>query len=301
MAFQISPGVNVSEIDLTGIIPAVSTSTGAMAGHFNWGPVGNRVLVDSESTLAATFSIPNSNTASDFFTAANFLAYTNSLYVTRVVRSSNTSTLSTDPVVSRNAISNSSNTKNTIIKSDDDYNDNYSSGISDVGNWVAKYPGALGNSLRVSVCQSANAYESTLTGNVYFSNNSATVTGVGTVFDNEVTVGDILVLGPEKVERKVGSISSNTSLTIQSVYVGNTVAIASQQNNPTRKWEFHNFVSVAPGSSAGALIQGSSGDEMHVVVADEDGQISGIANTVLEVFPSVSKAYDAKDEIGNNI
>jgi len=67
MAFQISPGVNVSEIDLTTIIPAVSTTTGAFAGHFSWGPTGIRVLVDSEDTLVRNFRTPNSNTASDFF------------------------------------------------------------------------------------------------------------------------------------------------------------------------------------------------------------------------------------------
>jgi len=115
MAFQVSPGVNVSEIDLTTIIPAVSTTTGAFAGHFTWGPVGNRVLVDSEDTLVGNFRTPNSNNASDFFTAANFLAYGNSLYVTRVVRSSNASTLSTDTVAARNATTNAANTKNTII------------------------------------------------------------------------------------------------------------------------------------------------------------------------------------------
>ena len=59
MGFQVSPGVNVSEIDLTTIIPAVSTTTGAFAGHFRWGPVGQRVLVDSEDTLVKNFNGPS--------------------------------------------------------------------------------------------------------------------------------------------------------------------------------------------------------------------------------------------------
>ena len=302
MAFQISPGVNVTEIDLTTIIPAVSTTTGAFAGHFNWGPVGIRVLVDSEDTLANAFQVPNANTASDFFTAANFLAYGNSLYVTRVIRSSNTSTLSTDTVAGRNAIGNSANGKNTIIKSEDDYEENYkAAGISGVGNWVAKYPGAIGNSLRVSVCASANAFESTLTGNVWFSNNSTTVTGIGTAFDTELTVGDIIILGPSRVERQIAAIGSATSLTLKRAYVGNTVAVTEQQNTPTRRWEFFNYFAGGPGSSDAALVQGSSGDEMHIVVADEDGEITGIANTVLEVHSNLSKATDGKDEVGNNL
>jgi hypothetical protein len=37
MPFQISAGVNISEIDLTTIVPAVQTTVGSMAGHFVWG------------------------------------------------------------------------------------------------------------------------------------------------------------------------------------------------------------------------------------------------------------------------
>ena len=72
MPFQVSPGVNVSEIDLTTVVPAVSTTEGALAGHFRWGPVQQRVLVDTEDRLVNIFNKPNSNTATDFFTAANF-------------------------------------------------------------------------------------------------------------------------------------------------------------------------------------------------------------------------------------
>ena len=73
MGFQVSPGVNVSEIDLTTIVPAVSTSTGAIAIHSTWGPVGIRVLIDSVDNLAAQFGKPAADTLQDFFPAANFL------------------------------------------------------------------------------------------------------------------------------------------------------------------------------------------------------------------------------------
>ena len=95
MGFQVSPGVNVSEIDLTTIIPAVSTTTGAFAGHFNWGPVGQRVLLDSEDTLANQFRAPTGNTYIDYFTAANFLAYGNSLYTVRVINEAGTKSSNT--------------------------------------------------------------------------------------------------------------------------------------------------------------------------------------------------------------
>jgi len=73
MPFQVSPGVNVSEIDLTTVVPAVSTTEGAIAGVFRWGPVDTRVLVDSEDTLVNRFGKPNGDLNPEtFFTAANF-------------------------------------------------------------------------------------------------------------------------------------------------------------------------------------------------------------------------------------
>ena len=85
MAFQISPGVNVSEVDLTTVVPSTLTTAGAFAGRFQWGPANQIKLIDSEITLAQTFGKPNSNTATSFFTAANFLAYGNNLQVVRAV------------------------------------------------------------------------------------------------------------------------------------------------------------------------------------------------------------------------
>ena len=143
MAFQISPGVNVSEVDLTTVVPAVSTTAGAFAGPFVWGPVGKRTLVSHETDLVNKFGQPNGNTATSFFSAANFLAYGNNL---QVVRAANTS--------SKNA---SANTNNLLtIKNIDVYDSTY---ITDTlgQTFVARYPGALGNSLKVSVWDSNTA------------------------------------------------------------------------------------------------------------------------------------------------
>ena len=81
MAFQISPGVNVSEVDLTTVVPSILTTAGAYAGAFNWGPANTRIQIDSELTLRNTFGTPDSNTATSYFTAASFLAYGNNLQV----------------------------------------------------------------------------------------------------------------------------------------------------------------------------------------------------------------------------
>ena len=141
MAFQISPGVNVSEVDLTTVVPSVLTTAGAFAGNFAWGPVNKRILIDSEITLAETFGQPNTNTAVSFFTAASFLAYGNNL---TVVRANDSYTI--------NATSNTT----VFIPNSDVFEATYlnSNNGGSFGPFVARYPGALGNALSVSVCDS---------------------------------------------------------------------------------------------------------------------------------------------------
>ena len=136
MAFQVSPGVQVKEIDATNVIPAVSTSIGGFAGSFNWGPAGQIVTVGSESELAEKFGTPDDNTAKYFLTAAAFLKYGNALKVVRAVTGHDNAT---------------ADGTGQLIKNDDDYDNNYSNGSLNKGIWVAKYPGSLGNSLKVSM------------------------------------------------------------------------------------------------------------------------------------------------------
>ena len=88
MAFQVSPGINVSEIDLTTSVPALATTVGGFGGVFRWGPVGKFVLVDSENTLTNRFGKPTSDNYETFYTAANFLSYGNALYVSRAATTS---------------------------------------------------------------------------------------------------------------------------------------------------------------------------------------------------------------------
>ena len=87
MGFQLSPGVNVTEKDLTTIVPAVQTTAGGFVGAFQWGPVDQRVLVDSEANLVSLFGKPDETVYVDFFTASNFLGYGNNLQVVRAIDS----------------------------------------------------------------------------------------------------------------------------------------------------------------------------------------------------------------------
>ena len=146
MAFQLSPGVLVTEKDLTSVVPAVATTAGGFAGAFQWGPVRSVTTVDSENTLVNIFGKPNSTTFQSFFTAANFLSYGNNLLVVRVVNES----------IAKNAVANALATA-VIIRNEDHYTASYSAGEGSVGEWAAKYPGTLGNSLKVSMVD-ANAW-----------------------------------------------------------------------------------------------------------------------------------------------
>jgi phage tail sheath protein FI len=296
MPFQVSPGVNVSEIDLTTVVPAVSTTEGAFAGQFRWGPVEQRVLVDTEDRLVNIFQKPTSDNAEDFFTAANFLSYGNQLYVVRVVDTT------TGDV--KNATTNSANTQQTLVKSTDDYNENYASGIAGVGEFVAKYPGELGNSLKVSLCESSSAWESEIstgltdTYSITTQTNTLTFNAPGEGTSNTETkfsVGDILLVGPDKEALKVKTLAGNT-VTFTSDYSGNTVSRSTA--SITRRWEYFNNFDSAPGTSQYATDAGATGDELHVVVVDEDGKFTGIAGQVVEAYSKVSKASDAKTEDG---
>jgi hypothetical protein len=222
MPFQVSPGVNVTEIDLTTVVPAVSTTEGALAGVFRWGPVEKRTLVDSEANLAARFGKPTNHNAETFFTAANFLSYGNKLHVVRVA---NTTSADANVVV-RNAVANVAaiTDMNSFIIKNSDHKESVSLTADTDALYVAKYPGALGNSLKISVCDSSNAYSSNVnfgdyTGGSYLINatssaieaniGSANVTlrmipGTGTLAQanstaavvlNLLTVGDYIQVG----------------------------------------------------------------------------------------------------------
>ena len=165
MAFQVSPGVLVQERDLTRIIPAVSTSVGAFAGEFRKGPLDEIVTVSSEQELVETFGKPDSNNFEDFFSAANFLQYSNAL---RVVRAQNSSIA--NAVASGSAF---------VIKNETDYLNNFATGQGSVGEWAARTAGAWGNNLLVSICPSAAAYETTVV---------TTLASTPAVGDTQITV-----------------------------------------------------------------------------------------------------------------
>lgn len=353
MATQVSPGVRITEIDKSLALGQVALTEGAIAGGFNWGPVEQVRTVSSEEDLVKQFGKPDANTADHFFTAANFLGYSNSLRVVRTVNpntalaatsSANgtildaTSTFTVNTTSSTMVaatgntlnlfaglelqLSNSTASVNVIVssvtsatnavltatpstavtsgnafafgvyvKNEDHYNATFADGSASVGNWAAKYPGAKGNTLKVEVCSSANAYSHTPTQTltiasgvtVTFSANVATV----------MQAGDIITANGES--RQLIALAANgTEGTVNAAF---STALSTQAFS--RKWKYAGLFTGAPGTSTYVSDRGGSLDEMHIVVIDEDGLFTGAANTVLERYSNVSKASDAKTETGS--
>jgi len=211
MAFQLSPGVNVSEVDLTTVVPSVATTVGGFAGNFNWGPVNEVVTINNEVQLVERYGKPDSNTYTSFFTAANFLSYSNDIRIVRSVGSTaNNATTSGVPA---------------LIENRTDYEQNHSAGSASIV-FAAKYPGSLGNSIKVSMCDS--------------------------------------------------------------------------DSNLIQAWAYTNEFSANASNSAYATSRGVADDELHIVVIDTTGRISGTANTIIEKFAFTSKASDAKNEDGTS-
>tara|TARA_R110002167_G_scaffold29528_3_gene98570 strand:+ start:1580 stop:3301 length:1722 start_codon:yes stop_codon:yes gene_type:complete len=211
-----SPAITVKEVDLSGFVPNVQSTTGAFVGNFRWGPAKKATLVDTEATLAEKFGSPTTTGAVDFLSAAQFLRYSSAMFVVRELTSA-----------AKNATSSSSVVTN--VNNKDHWDEVKSafgadSGDTNVGAWIGKWAGALGNSLKVEICTAAGF----------------------------------------------------------------------------AAWAYKGEFDAAPGTSAYASARSGSNDECHIVVVDEDGDISGTVGTVLERFAFVSMASDAKAADGTN-
>ena len=292
MAFQVSPGVLVQEKDLTRIIPAVSTSIGAVAFQATQGPLDEVVSISSEQELVSKFGKPNSTTFEGFFTAANFLAYSNSLRVVRVQNSS---------------VSNATESGSAfVIKNTTDYQDNYADGSASVGLWAARTAGVFGNSLSISTCPSATVYEETSKTTVNDASTTVGDTVVTVTSASGIAVGDIVNFGDE-YEYRVVSISTNDLNIVRKEepqYFGvsdssGLHAVITNGAAVRRRWRHYDLFDKAPGTSPFATSLGGSNDELHIAVIDEDGAITGIKGEVLEVYGAVSKASDAKTPQGD--
>jgi len=319
MAFQVSPSVKINEIDLTAIVPAVSSTEGAFAGVFLWGPIDDRQLLTSETDLRTQFGKPGDDNYESWLTAANFLSYSNSLWVARAASSN-----------SYNAVANSTGiVTNTQIKNETAYSTNVDT-LDANAEYFARYAGALGNSLKISVCDSANAFSRSVSNTGLTSSlqidftvgsstavfqttdGSSNTTLSNTDLDSvlaDLSVGDFITAGNSTIGTQylkissIGTVSGSNGVSTANVSLASKYYLSQDvtQTDTTRFWEYYNSVDAAPGTSDYVSVRGGSDDEMHIVVVDEDGNITGVAGSILEKFESISRATDAKGETGLSI
>lgn len=212
-----SPAVVVKEIDLTGGVPNVQSTTGAIVGNFRWGPVAQRVAIANEVELVDNFASPDSANTVDFHNASYYLRYSNSL---QVVREATSACYNARSTTGQLASDSGGSLPLEKVENAADFDAQEAALDSDSHTFLAKYPGELGNSLRVSMCP-AN----------------------GTAFT---------------------------------------------------AWSYASSFDAQPSSSRFASLTNASNDEVHVVVVDKNGKFSGTSGTILETFPFVSLAANAK-------
>jgi hypothetical protein len=275
---QLSPGVNYSEIDLTTIVPNVATATGAIAGVFQWGPAEKIVTVTSEDDLVRIFGKPlRDENGIDFHCAANFLQYGRDLRIVRAVGSDETN-------------ANSSGFTGLQYVNEDVLGGEAASGLT--ASFYARYPGVLGNSLKVVVLD-GNGEASVVVG--------ATATiGTNTIRFSTVLGGtleenDKLIYQTNQFSQTflVDSAAGNTVTT--KTYVASVIGLSADVKFRSK---YADLFQLTAETSTQASAKGGSNDELNVVVIDEDGLFTGTKGTILETFQNVSKAYDARDNDG---
>ena len=306
MPFTISPGVVTKEIDLTTVVPEISMTEGAIAGPFRWGPSYFSTTVSNEAELTSRFGKPDAATYKTFFTAASYLAYSGNL---KVVRTHNT----TD---AKNATMDASNT--VYIANDETYENTYDPDMGgtqndDYGPFVAKYAGDLGNSLRVSVCGAAKANTNSdgtlnsntdvgLTGTMTWTQSSGALGGSGTAYTTELSVGDVITLGSQKLV--ISAIASATAATARSAHGSNITSGAAVRHKRSGFSEpAAQMIGTVAASANGTVVTGTStffdlqvnvGDTIKLVGTAEERKVSAIASnvslTVSEPFVAAATA-----------
>ena len=313
MSFLVSPGVHVKEIDLTNVVPAVATSIGAIAASFQKGPVSSVTNITSEEELLEIFGKPqgSSNQFENWFTAANFLQYSDSLKVVRA----------------ESAILNAGANSGILIRDDDHYEASFSTGQGSHGEWAARTAGTHGNSIGVQICATATSYEQVLSASELTVGEDAVGSTTIAVDDVDASgkafnVGDLISFYSDSAgstpvdefnEYEVTAINTtDNELTIRLKDDPNGAGlqnIVPDNSYIKRRWKFYDLFDGAPGTSQWATDNArGSGDEMHIVVYDTTGDITGSVATaaggrtagVIEVYGNVSKSSVAKTAQGSS-
>ena len=287
----LSPGVEIQERDLTiGSIETVEVNVGAIAGAFSKGPVLKPVRISSESQLIEQFGEPSDGNATTWWTAASFLQYGGVLDVVRVSTSGQL-TASDDNVTSPYTLS---------IPTIDVYESQYATATSNPWKWAARNPGVDANAIKVAIIDKGADVTLTLDG-ALSTVTIGTQVATATASPNGSKSGYIYAW--DATTNKVSLITSDTWVATDIIENGvSDVTVTAKSSWYDSQLAFTgvswNSIAPRPGTSPYVAERGGANDEMHVVVYDSTGVITGKPNTLLEKFTYMSKANNAKTQSG---
>jgi hypothetical protein len=315
MAFQISPGINITEIDRTGVVnQVISNTSAAYAGNFKWGPVNQIQTVSTENEFAAKYGTPDDTNYLDFFTVANFVGYGARLQVIRTA----------DSATSKAATRAGGLLASTFWNADlADKFTNYgvSAGAGVTGLAIARYPGVLGNNLQISYCDNV-ARGTTFTGIGSGAGASGITFSIGAGLTNsgwnllefgftgangtsnlaKIAVGDFLKFADSAKSYEVVAKNTSSPTTVTLRVIGSTADAQSAlvgQTQATAVWAYAKYLNQTLSTSTTTKVKGYTDDEVAMAVVDEDGLISGTKGGVLETFVG-SKALNGTNLDGTN-
>jgi len=315
MADLVSAGVLIKEKDLTTTVQNEPTSIGAVGIVAAKGYVNQVITIGSEDELVEQFGKPTGTNFEYWFTAANFLGYSNTL---RVVRFQTSSMLNSTGAGAGALIPNT-----TSYQVGDGTNGPYSGGeATGLGSFAARTPGAWGNSLKVAWCSSANTDVTTVGSEVsaFFTDAKTTLNGglvagatsVTVTSSTGIVVGSIIAIAGDTAGAKYKvTVQAGAVLTVErypnTAATGIQATAISTGAKVSLWWEFYEQFDKAPGTSqfvTDRVPATGAGtpfgfDELHIIVIDEDGEITGVRGTILETYDAVSKAADALTDEGN--
>ena len=284
----LSPGVEIQERDLTlGSIETVEVNVGAIAGSFTKGPVLTPVRISSEAQLIEIFGEPSEANAETWWTAASFLSYGGVLEVVRCATSGQL-TASDDATTSPYLLS---------ITTKEIYEETYFTATANPFKWAARDVGSQANAIKVAVIDKGADISLTLDG-------SLSVTTIGTQVQNTASTKSGYIYAWDATTNTVSLITSDDWDTSDVVENGvtdrNISAVADWYDSQIvftgLPWS---SIGPRPGTSPYVAARGGANDEMHIVVYDSTGGITGVPNTLLEKHTYVSKSNNAKTSQGS--
>ena len=291
-----SPSVAIKEIDLSGVVPAVTSTTGALVGDFNWGPAEKPVRIANEAELANTFGSPSLDggaPATDFLSAAYFLKYSSNAFVTRVISDADLNATAvagsgTSVITQTDNISLQSETDPGVLISNSDDVTTYFYELS-----VRVDPTSDILSLSATYDSDGSTFTPTptvnpTTGNTRLMASVAGLPPITVTYTYETTVSGVQVKNLDDWNNQSSGLTAQKIVAKYPGTVGNSLSVEICPPAAFAAWAYNTQFDAAPASG-----------EVHVAVIDEDGVISGAASTVLETFAFLSTTAGSKTEDGS--